>query len=114
MDSSQPCSRSVGTVSYTHLVLPVAIDMLGEDRAEGRGEAEQDGRMRAGKPDDGGAGIGRVHGLHGLEHGLEGVIGLDGHDGEGHVLGGDRRAVMKDGVRHEAQGKALLVRGKVP
>ena len=95
-------------------VLPVAVDVLGDDGAQGRREAEEDGRVRLGEPDDGGVGIGRVHGFHRLEHGLEGVVGLDSHDGEGHVLGGDGLAVMKHGVGDEMEREALLVFGKGP
>ena len=53
-------------------------------------------------------------GFHRLEHGLEGVVGLDSHDGEGHVLGGDGLAVMEHGVGDEMEREALLVFGKGP
>ena len=42
----------------------VAVDVLGDDGHRGGAEAEEDGRVRLGEPDDGGVGIGRVHGFH--------------------------------------------------
>ena len=91
-----------------------AVDVLGHDRAQHRGHAQQDGGMRLGEPDDRGVRIGRIHAGYGRVHGLEGMVGLDRHDGERHVLGGDRRAVMELGALDQMQGQAQAVGGHLP
>ena len=105
----------VGAVARMGLeVLPVAVDVLGQDRAQRRRHRQHDRRMRRAHADDGGVGVGRVHLLHRAHHGGEGVVGLDRHDREGHVGRGHRLAVVEHGVLAQVEGERLAVLGQLP
>ena len=92
----------------------IAIDVPGQYGRQRRAHGQQDGRMRRAHADDGRVGVGRVHLLHGPQHGLERMVGLDGHDGEGHVGRGDGLAVMEHGIPAQVQGQRLAVLGQLP
>ena len=89
--------------------LTIAVDVLRDDRAEGRRHREQDRRVRLLHADDGDLRRGGVHPLHRLEHRLEGVIRLDRHDREGDIVTGDRLAVVERGAGHQLEQQRLAV-----
>ena len=111
----RPRAHHVGAVARMGLeVGTIAIDVPGQYGRQRRAHGQQDGRMRRAHADDGRVGVGRVHLLHGPQHGLERMVGLDGHDGEGHVGRGDGLAVMEHGIPAQVQGQRLAVLGQLP
>ena len=110
-----PRADHVGAVARVVLqVLPVTVDVLGQDRAQRRAHGEHDGRVRHAHADDGGVGVGGVDLLDRPEHGLERVVGLDGHDRKRDVGRGHRLAVVEHGVLAQVQRQALAVVGELP
>ncbi len=92
-------------------ILPIAVDVLGQDRHQDRGTWREAAPVRSREPDHHRVGIGGLHCRDRFQHGLERVVRLDDTDGESDVLRRQSVTVMEDGIRHELQCDAQLVRG---
>ena len=108
-------AHHVGAVARVHFeVGAVAVNVLGQNRAQRGRHGQHDGWVRRAHADDGGVGVRRFHLVHGAHHGGERVVGLDGHDRKRHVGGCDRFAVMEHRVLAQVQGERLAVGGQRP